>query len=129
MDDDYAEKVARGLVSVADEAGEIVGLIVLLRQPGHLLVENVAVAPERQGEGVGRDLLAFAEETLTTKILLFVAVTVPTLLLTFYTVQRSRRLSEFLDALSDEDAPLRAKWQAFLRVWKAPRLGRVMERD
>jgi ribosomal protein S18 acetylase RimI-like enzyme len=61
MDDDYAEKVARGLVSVADEAGEIVGLIVLLRQPGHLLVENVAVAPERQGEGVGRDLLAFAE--------------------------------------------------------------------
>jgi ribosomal protein S18 acetylase RimI-like enzyme len=61
MDTDYAEKVAGGHVSVADDAGEVVGLVVLVREPGHLLVENVAVAPERQGEGIGRALLAFAE--------------------------------------------------------------------
>jgi ribosomal protein S18 acetylase RimI-like enzyme len=62
MDEDYAEKVARNLVSVADDAGDMVGLIVLVREPDHLLVENVAVAPERQGEGIGRFLLAFAED-------------------------------------------------------------------
>jgi ribosomal protein S18 acetylase RimI-like enzyme len=62
MDEDYAEKVAQNLVSVADEADAIVGLIVLIREPEHLLVENVAVTPERQGEGIGRALLAFAED-------------------------------------------------------------------
>lgn len=61
MDDDYGEKVAQGHVSVAVEAGEIVGLIVLIQEPDHLLVENVAVQPERQSQGIGRALLAFAE--------------------------------------------------------------------
>jgi ribosomal protein S18 acetylase RimI-like enzyme len=62
MDVDYEQKVAQGRVSVTDAAGEIVGLIVLIQEPDHLLVENVAVAPERQGEGIGRTLLAFAED-------------------------------------------------------------------
>lgn len=61
MDEDYTEKVAQNLVFVASEAGAIVGLIVLIRELEHLLVENVAVAPERQGEGIGRALLGFAE--------------------------------------------------------------------
>jgi ribosomal protein S18 acetylase RimI-like enzyme len=61
MDADYELRVAQGQVSVADEAGRIVGLIVLVQEPDHLLIENVAVAPERQGEGIGRALLAFAE--------------------------------------------------------------------
>jgi ribosomal protein S18 acetylase RimI-like enzyme len=61
MDQDYTEKISRGLVSIADDAGEIVGLIVLVREPDHVLVENVAVTPKRQGEGIGRALLAFAE--------------------------------------------------------------------
>jgi len=62
MDMDYEPKVAQGQVSVADEAGEVVGLIVLIQEPDHLLVENVAVAPNCQGEGIGRTLLAFAED-------------------------------------------------------------------
>lgn len=65
MDEDYREKVAEGKVSVAVEADEIVGLIVLAEEPDHLLVENVAVAPERQSQGLGRALLAFAEEVAT----------------------------------------------------------------
>ncbi len=61
MDEDYGEKVAQEQVSVAVEAGEIVGLIVLVEEPDHLLVENVAVEPTRQSQGIGRALLAFAE--------------------------------------------------------------------
>lgn len=61
MDDDYGEQVAQGHVSVAIEDDEIVGLIVLVKEPDHQLVENVAVAPERQSQGIGRALLAHAE--------------------------------------------------------------------
>jgi N-acetylglutamate synthase-like GNAT family acetyltransferase len=68
MKADYGPKVARGQVSVADEAGGIVGLIVLIREPDHLLVENVAVAPERQGEGIGRALLVSPRSWLAKRI-------------------------------------------------------------
>jgi len=61
MDDDYGAKVEARLAFVAEEAGGITGLIVLLGQPDHMLVENVAVDPDRQSEGIGRELLAFAE--------------------------------------------------------------------
>jgi GNAT superfamily N-acetyltransferase len=62
MDADHAEKVRRGLVSVADEGGEVVGLIALVEFADRLLIENVAVDPARQGRGIGRGLLEFAEE-------------------------------------------------------------------
>ncbi len=61
MDDDYAERVRLGRAFVAEDAGEVVGLIVLIPRTDHLLVENVAVDPKRQGEGVGGMLLSFAE--------------------------------------------------------------------
>jgi ribosomal protein S18 acetylase RimI-like enzyme len=61
MDDDYAERVRGGHVYVA-ERDLVVGLIVLLRSGEHLLIENVAVHPDRQHQGVGRALLAHAEE-------------------------------------------------------------------
>jgi ribosomal protein S18 acetylase RimI-like enzyme len=60
MDDDYDAKIRRGEVFVADDGG-VAGLIVLVERPDHLLVENVAVEPARQGAGVGRRLLAHAE--------------------------------------------------------------------
>jgi ribosomal protein S18 acetylase RimI-like enzyme len=63
MDADHAEKVRRGLVSVDEEGDEVVGLIVLVELADRLLIENVAVDPARQGEGIGRGLLGFAEET------------------------------------------------------------------
>jgi GNAT superfamily N-acetyltransferase len=74
MDDDYGEQVRRGLVHVAEDGGEedragdaggaeIVALIVLVESEDRLVIENVAVDPGRQGEGIGRRLLEFAEET------------------------------------------------------------------
>jgi ribosomal protein S18 acetylase RimI-like enzyme len=80
MDDDYVEKVASGHAFVAEDS-DIVGLIVLIEKPDHLLIENVAVDSIRQGEGIGRALLAFAEAhargsgTLTLRLYTNVAMT------------------------------------------------------
>ncbi|SNT60020.1 Acetyltransferase (GNAT) family protein [Actinomadura meyerae] len=65
MDADYAALIAAGQVFVTggDQGREDTdGLIVLVPEDGALLIENVAVAPARHGQGVGRALLAFAEE-------------------------------------------------------------------
>lgn len=61
MLEDYHVLVTEGRVTVADVADRLAGLIVLLPQPDHLLLDNVAVAPEGQGRGLGRRLIAFAE--------------------------------------------------------------------
>jgi GNAT superfamily N-acetyltransferase len=61
MDDDYADKVRGGSTFVAESGGGVVGLVVLVAHPDHLLVENVAVDPRHHGHGVGRALLDFAE--------------------------------------------------------------------
>lgn len=53
------------------------------------------------------------------KLAIFLAIFIPTLILTLYTVLKSRRLSEFLDALSDESKGAGSKWRALLRVWFA----------
>jgi GNAT superfamily N-acetyltransferase len=47
---------------VAVEHGEIVGFAVLVGQPGHLLLENVAVLPAAQGRGIGTRLMTLAED-------------------------------------------------------------------
>jgi GNAT superfamily N-acetyltransferase len=57
---DYGELIAAGRVHVL-ENGEVDGVIVLQPEDGVLLVENVAVRPDRQGRGLGRRLMAFAE--------------------------------------------------------------------
>ena len=62
MLDDYAALIADGTVSVLEDGdGTIAALIVLLPKPDHLLLDNIAVRPDRQGRGLGRQLIAFAE--------------------------------------------------------------------
>ena len=61
MTADYAELIARGEVWVAEENGRVIGVLVLRPLTGSLLLETVAVLPERQGRGLGRALIAFAE--------------------------------------------------------------------
>jgi GNAT superfamily N-acetyltransferase len=63
MLDDYAALIAAGAVNVLEEpAGTIAGIIVLLPKPDHLLLDNIAVRRDRQGQGLGRTLIAFAED-------------------------------------------------------------------
>jgi N-acetylglutamate synthase-like GNAT family acetyltransferase len=59
---DYAALVAAGEVHVAEQDGAVVGVLVLEAHPDHLLVENLAVAPDAQGKGIGSTLLALAEQ-------------------------------------------------------------------
>lgn len=61
MLDDYDARVSEGVVWVIGERPSIAGIIVLLPRPEYLLLDNIAVAPARQGSGLGRRLLAFAE--------------------------------------------------------------------
>jgi ribosomal protein S18 acetylase RimI-like enzyme len=61
MLDDYSARISEGVVWVIEDDTSIVGILVLLPKPDHLLLDNIAVAPSRQGFGFGRRLLAFAE--------------------------------------------------------------------
>lgn len=62
MTADYARAVREGRVWVAVDNGVLVGLAVLVPQQDHLLLENIAVSPAVQGQGVGSRLLALAED-------------------------------------------------------------------
>ena len=61
MLDDHATRVSDGVVWVIEEDGTIWGIVVLLPEPDHLLLDNIAVVPSRQRTGLGRRLLVFAE--------------------------------------------------------------------
>lgn len=60
MDEDYPALQAAGRIFV--HGSPVDALIVLVPEPDVLYVDNVAVRPELHGRGLGRRLLAFAEE-------------------------------------------------------------------
>ena len=62
MTADYTTAVRLGQAWVAVENGEVAGFVILIPQPGYLLLENVAVQPAAQGRGIGARLMALAEE-------------------------------------------------------------------
>ncbi|CAM3537822.1 GNAT family N-acetyltransferase [Nocardioides zeicaulis] len=62
LDADYARAVADDETWVALEGDEVVGYLVLVPEGTTLLLDNVAVLPSHHGRGVGRALLALAEE-------------------------------------------------------------------
>jgi ribosomal protein S18 acetylase RimI-like enzyme len=61
MDDDYAHHIAAGEVFVLEADGAIAAVAVLIEAPDHLLLDNVAVDPDRHGTGLGRRMIDFAE--------------------------------------------------------------------
>jgi Mg2+ and Co2+ transporter CorA len=67
---------------------------------------------------LGMNLLAEADAPWSRKLWLSGLVLLPTIALTFYTITKSKRLSDFLDAVSDERLGPWAKCKAFLAVWQ-----------
>jgi GNAT superfamily N-acetyltransferase len=62
MDDDYTHHIAAGEVFVLVDGPVIAALAVLIEAPDHLLLDNVAVDPDRHGGGLGRRMIGFAEQ-------------------------------------------------------------------
>lgn len=64
IDDPWNARVERhslGWVSARDDAGALVGWANLVWDGGvHVWLQDVIVSPDRQGEGIGRDLVATA---------------------------------------------------------------------
>ncbi len=61
MLDDYVARIAAGQLWVLEDAQGVAGVLVLEDGPDCFMLENIAVAPDRQGMGVGRQLLDFTE--------------------------------------------------------------------
>jgi GNAT superfamily N-acetyltransferase len=59
---DYDKAVAEHPFDVAVEDGRVVGMIETMLEDDHLWIENVCVAPDAQGRGIGRLLLERAEQ-------------------------------------------------------------------
>jgi hypothetical protein len=77
---------------------------------------------------LGMNLIALAEAPFIDKVGYFLLVLVPTTVLTFYTIVKSKRLSDFLEALSDERLPAAAKFKTLLDVWKSDKPSRASRR-
>jgi hypothetical protein len=68
---------------------------------------------------LGMNLIAEADAPPARKLLYFMIVFVPTIFLTFYTMAKSKGLSDFLDALSDERLTAWQKAKALAAVWRS----------
>jgi Mg2+ and Co2+ transporter CorA len=66
---------------------------------------------------LGMNLFAEADSTPGMKLLYFMIVFIPVTALTLYTIVKSKRLSVFLEALSDESLTQREKWATLVDVW------------
>jgi ribosomal protein S18 acetylase RimI-like enzyme len=62
MDTDYLAAVTDTEAWVAESDGQVVGLLLLVREEDGMLLDNVAVLPTQHRRGVGRALLELAEE-------------------------------------------------------------------
>ena len=62
MTADYARAVTNHVIDLLEEGGRPVGLIEAIPTPAHLLIENIAVLPDRHGRGIGGMLLSHADD-------------------------------------------------------------------
>lgn len=59
---DHTAAIRDHIVELASLDGKIVGLIELIPAADHLLLENIAIDPAAQGQGIGRRLMRRVEE-------------------------------------------------------------------
>src|ERR1700682_4573011 len=62
MTADYVEAVRNHRIDLLYLEGKLAALIETIAEADHLLIENVAVSPAFQGRGLGRKLMAHAEQ-------------------------------------------------------------------
>ncbi len=62
MQADYRQALIHHRIDLIEGEGEAVGLIETRIEPDHLWIENLAVLPAWQGQGLGRHLLDHAQE-------------------------------------------------------------------
>jgi ribosomal protein S18 acetylase RimI-like enzyme len=62
MQADYAALVDQGVVYVLPGDGRLRAVLVMMPEGDHLFVENIAVHPDEQGRGLGRLLMAAADD-------------------------------------------------------------------
>ncbi len=62
MLDDYPARIAAGQVWVLEAGGVPSGVLVLEESEDGFVLDNIAVTPERHGQGLGRALPMFAEQ-------------------------------------------------------------------
>ena len=67
---------------------------------------------------LGMNLIDAAQEPLSVRLVFFVLVFVPSALLTGFAIVKSKRLSDFLEALSDERLSHRDKLATLVAVWR-----------
>jgi hypothetical protein len=67
---------------------------------------------------LGMNLIAEADASWGLKVLYFLAVGIPSVLLAFYVILKSKRLSDFLDALSDERLSVSSKTVAAENIFR-----------
>jgi Mg2+ and Co2+ transporter CorA len=67
---------------------------------------------------LGMNLFSLAEQSTVDRALYFISVFIVMLVLTFFTVAKSKAFSEFLDAVADERMSWSAKLFMFLRIWR-----------
>jgi hypothetical protein len=77
---------------------------------------------------LGMNLYSHAELATFDKFLIFLAVFVPTIALGVYTVMISRRLANFMEALSSEGLTWKEKFGTFRQIWYSSKRERVRER-
>ena len=70
---------------------------------------------------LGMNLVTANDSPLLTKLGYFMMIFIPTAWLTLYTIVKSKRLSDFLEALADERLTSRAKFSTFLDIWRKTR--------
>ena len=61
MTTDYEVAVRDNEVDIATVGGQMVALIEMIVRADHIFIENIAVLPDFQGGGIGRQLIAHAE--------------------------------------------------------------------
>lgn len=59
---DYADVLTEYEVWLCESAAELEGVLILQPRPNHLLIWSIATAPDAQGRGLGKRLLAAAEQ-------------------------------------------------------------------